>query len=177
MLLRGVVLDTYSGRQSSVYAWFSLFLPSYSLVGQPLHKREEGSGIMPIRELCQCLAVMRHVQNHTRSWLVRANGRDSHSYNYWTRRSGTWLVSLCIWDSPIILVMTWSDDLIGLHSWLQQVQLAYRHDTRLFLLLMMGLARQTTSYLANLYTALYTSIAAWSHTSYSYCMRYHLYDS
>ena len=40
--------------------------------------------------------------------------------------------------------MTWSD-LIGLQSWLQQVQLAYRHNTRPFLPLVKGLARQTSS--------------------------------
>jgi hypothetical protein len=39
----------------------------YSLAGQPLHKTEEGSGIIPIRELFQCLAVTRRVQNHTRT--------------------------------------------------------------------------------------------------------------
>jgi hypothetical protein len=39
-------------------------------------------------------------------------------------------------------MMTWSD-LIGLQSWLQQVQLVYRHDTRPFLPLVKGLARQT----------------------------------
>jgi hypothetical protein len=52
-----------------------------SLADQPLHKSEEGSGIMPIRELFlasspgapifsklfQCLAVTQRVQNHTRT--------------------------------------------------------------------------------------------------------------
>ena len=43
----------------------------------------------------------------------------------------------------MILMMTWSN-LIGLHSWLHQVQLTYRHDTRPFLLpLVKGLACQT----------------------------------
>ena len=42
----------------------------YSLAGQPLHKREEeGSGVMPIRELFQRLAVMWCVQNCTREDL------------------------------------------------------------------------------------------------------------
>jgi hypothetical protein len=51
-----------------------------SLAGQPLHKREEGSGIVPIRELFQSLAVTQRVQNHTCTWLVSVNGRDSPSY-------------------------------------------------------------------------------------------------
>jgi hypothetical protein len=43
-----------------------LSMTMLSLAGQPLHKREEGSGIMRIRELFQCIAVTRRVQNHTR---------------------------------------------------------------------------------------------------------------
>ena len=119
-----------------------------SLAGQPLHKREEeGSGVMPIHELFQRLAVTQCMQNCTCEDL--APGRSEQMVgtvltNYWTRRSGTWLVSLRVWDNPIVLVMMWSN-LIGLHSWLQQVQLAYRHDTRPFLFpLVKGLAHQTT---------------------------------
>ncbi len=114
----------------------------HSLAGQPLHKREEGSGIMPIRELFQCLAVTRRVQNNTRTWWSERIVRTALA-NYWTRRSGIWLVSSRIWDSPIIMMMTWSY-LIGLQSWLQQVQLVYRHNTRPFLPLVKGLACQTT---------------------------------
>ena len=44
---------------------------AYSLVGQPLHKREEeGSVVMPIRELFQCLAVTQCVQNRTHEDLA-----------------------------------------------------------------------------------------------------------
>ena len=42
-----------------------------SLVGQPLHKREEeGSGVMPIHEFFQGLAVTQCVQNRTREDLA-----------------------------------------------------------------------------------------------------------
>ena len=43
----------------------------FSLAGQPLHKREEeGSGVMPIHELFQRLAITRCVQNRTREDLA-----------------------------------------------------------------------------------------------------------
>ena len=84
----------------------------YGLAGQPLHKREEeGSGVMPIHELFQRLAVTRCVQNRTREdiapgWSERMVGTVP-TY-YWTRRSGTWLVSsyVCWWRGAIWLGCT-----------------------------------------------------------------------
>ena len=84
----------------------------YSLAGQPLHKREEeGSGVMSIHELFQRLAVTRCVQNRTcediaPGWSERMVGTVP-TY-YWTRRSGTWLVSsyVCWWRGAIWLGCT-----------------------------------------------------------------------
>ena len=63
-----------------------------SLVGQPLHKREAGSGVMPICELFQCLCNTCGVQNHAHEdlapgWSEHMEGTTSTIYQ--TRKTGT----------------------------------------------------------------------------------------
>ena len=79
---------------------------------------------MPFRELFQCLCntygytvCVKPSSWRSNTWLVRAHARDSHN-----KRFGIWSVSPCVWDSPTILEMSWSDP-IGQHSWLLQYNL------------------------------------------------------
>ena len=67
----------------------SSYTHTHSLGGQPLHKREEGSGVMTIRQLFQCLYKTccheMFVQNGTREdlapgWSERTVGTAPTNY-------------------------------------------------------------------------------------------------
>jgi hypothetical protein len=102
----GVVLDALATMDMSVWSRRSMSDMSMyriSLAGQPLHKREEGSGTIPIRKLFQCLAVMCVCKTTLApGWSERMVGTALD--NYWTRRSGTWS-SYLLWRGwPAVLV-------------------------------------------------------------------------
>ena len=106
----------------------------------PSQERKGLVSCLVIRYSCSSahatLAVMQCAWNCTREdlaagWSERVLG--TAPTNYWTRTSGTWLVSPCIWD---IAPTYWKWRGTRSH-WAAllpaAVQLLYRHDTRPFL--------------------------------------------
>ena len=114
----------------------------HSLAGQLLRKREEGSGVMPIRDLYRCsqpliLCGYWYAGRPIRGPLFLFNKRlglslprvltnqvlDLHEagdHNNLLKTKSRHLIGQPEYlDSPTILVVTWRD-LFGLHSWLQR---------------------------------------------------------
>ena len=116
------------------------FLSLFSLAGQPLRKREEGSGIMPIRDLyrysqeCSPIRSLHVTTNIVWLLVCRPTNQslpcvltnqvlDLHEagdHNNLLKTKSRHLIGQYEYlDSSTILVVTWRD-LIGLHSWLQR---------------------------------------------------------
>ena len=81
--------------------------------------------------------------------MVGANGRDSP--NKLLNKKIWHLIGQLLRLGPAIVVVTTWSNLIGLHSWLQQVQLAHRHDTIFFLLNSSCEAASPQDYVVNTY--------------------------
>ena len=111
----------------------SSYTHTHSLGGQPLHKREEGSGVMTIRQLFQCICntctfytVCKSHSWRSSNWLVRTNGMYS-PINY------DWVCHLV--GQPVHLDQPHNNigDDVEQSDWAvllaAAVQLRHRHDT------------------------------------------------